>query len=398
MRIDSDTVALAQALVRLPSVNPGYDPQSKGEGDIGRFLLSWAATNGFEAGSQEVLPGRANIIITLRNGVGRRLLFNAHLDTVGTRGMVIAPFEGEVRDGRLFGRGSVDMKGPLACMLNALVVMRDNRDSWGGLITLVCTIDEEVGFSGIRRFLEHNSDFDFSVTGEPTGLQVVRGCKGCLRFYVRAHGKAAHSSTPHLGVSAILGMARGIIAMNAFFVEKLASIRHADLGCSTGSVGLIIGGSGINIVPEFCEVHVDIRLIPGQDWKVTYDAFKEAVVASTASVRWEFQEAPMVDPPYCLEAQHPLVEKIRGILGEERSETVNFSCDTSKIAACGVPCIIFGPGECHMMHAETESISLSDLQRGTAAYVSVAKGLLSSDPDEVSNRRISEYGVSLPLL
>lgn len=398
METDSDTVTLAQALVRLPSVNPEYDQQSKGEGDVGRFLLSWASSNGFETDSQEVFPGRENITITLRNGTGRHLLFNAHLDTVGIRGMMISPFEGEVRDGRLYGRGSVDMKGPLACMLSALVVLRNSRDNWSGLITLLGTVDEEVGFSGIRHFVKSNSGFDFSVTGEPTGLQVVRGCKGCLRFYVRAHGKAAHSSTPHLGVSAIHGMAQGIIAMNAFFTDTLASVRHVDLGFSTGSVGLVSGGSGINIVPEFCEVRVDIRLVPGQDWKVTYDAFKEAVVASTSAVRWEFQDPPMVDPPYCLEAQHPLVEKICEILGEERSGTVNFSCDTSKIAEGGVPCIILGPGECHMMHAEIESISVGDLQRGTAAYVSVAKCLLSSEPNKGSNWRVSENEVALPHL
>ncbi len=371
-----NVIETTQSLVRLASVNPGYDPESKGEALVVEWLLNWGARNGFETTSEEVLPGRRNVTFSLFNGDGPHLLLNGHTDTVAVGDMAIAPFEAELRDGCLWGRGSADMKGPLACMLHTLLRLGEEPESWRGRVTLACVVDEELGFAGIRHFLAGNSAFDYAIVGEPTRFEVVRGCKGCLRFAIRAHGKAAHSSTPEKGVSAIYAMAQAINALERYFTEDLSQIRHVDLGQSTGSIGLIQGGTGINIVPEVCEIKIDVRLVPGQSWQETYAAIQQTVLASSTKVRWEFDSTPMTDFPFCLDAGHKLVTEACTAIGAESSQVVNFSCDASKIAAAGIPCLIFGPGDIAEAHTASESIALSDLERGVETYLQITKKLL----------------------
>ena len=184
---------IAQALVRIPSVNPAYDPASPGEGAVVDWLEQWGHDNGLESVRQPCLEGRDNINFTLRRGEGPHLLFNGHTDTVSVAGMTIDPYGGEIRGGRLWGRGATDMKGPLAAMLATLLRFRE-RDDWSGAFTVSCVVDEEYKYRGILSLLDTNESWDFAVVGEPTGLKVVRGCKGSCRFTVHTDGRAAHSS------------------------------------------------------------------------------------------------------------------------------------------------------------------------------------------------------------
>lgn len=368
-----------QDLVRIASVNPAYDPSSPGEEGMTKWLLDWAEAHGVEALTQTVLPGRQNVIFRLPNGADSpHLLLNGHTDTVSVDAMTIDPFGGDLRGGRIWGRGSCDMKGPLAAMLHTLLALKADPAGWRGTVTFACVVDEEVGFTGIRHFLQTTAEtFDFAIVGEPTRFQVVRGCKGCLRFDLRAHGVAAHSSTPEKGVSAISAMAGAVVAMDRYFAETLAAIRHPALGCSTGSVGLIRGGSGVNIVPDFCAVSVDVRLVPGQCWEETYRGIQEVVKRDHRGIRWEFDSSPLADPPFCLDDEDPFVRTVRASLGGKESEVVNFSCDASKIAAAGIPCIVLGPGDIARAHTADESIAVDELENGLADYLQISKNLLA---------------------
>jgi len=371
-----NVVETTRSLVRIPSVNPGYDPESPGEQGMADWLLAWARTHAFEAVTEEVFPGRCNVILSLRNGVGPHLVLNGHTDTVAANEMTIPPFGAELREGRVWGRGAADMKGSLGCMLHALLMLRDDVARWRGTVTLACVVDEELGFGGIRHFLKANPACDFAITGEPTRFEVVRGCKGCLRFYVRARGRAAHSSTPERGLSAISAMALAVTAMDRYFAEFLSTVTHPSLGYSTGSVGLIRGGSGVNIVPEYCETNVDVRLVPGQSWQDTYADIQRMVENQQKEIRWEFDPHPLADPPFCREADDPFVRGVCAAVGRTESQVVNFSCDASKIAAAGIPSLIFGPGDIAQAHTEDESIAIEDLHRGVEAYVRITENLL----------------------
>lgn len=373
----SPVLEIARELVRIPSVNPGY-AGGCGESEVADWIVEWAQREGLETTVEEVMSSRSNVTLRLRRGDGRHLLLNGHMDTVAVDEMTIPPHDGVLRGGRLWGRGSADMKGPLACMLETLRVLRDDN-SWRGCVTLACVVDEECGFEGIKHFLKKHGKkegFDFAVVGEPTRLQVIRGCKGCLRFYVRARGLAAHSSTPHLGKSAIYAMGRAVVALEDYFEKELSQIRDLDFGPSTGSVGLIKGGSGINIVPDFCEVAVDVRLLPEQDAEAVYKRIQEVVRKVDTRVEWEFDENPLIDHAFRLEEQHGLVEAARSVAAVPETKVAPFSCDASKIAAAGIPCIIFGPGDIAQAHTAEESIGLEELEQGVKTYVRLAHRLL----------------------
>ena len=207
---------IAQELVRRPSVNPMHDPNSTGEGAVVDWLEEWGNEQKLETLREPVFPGRDNISFTISSGSGPHLLLNGHTDTVSVAGMSIEPFSGEVSDDRLWGRGASDMKGPLACMLSALLELRA-REDWCGTVTVGCVVDEETEFQGIIKFIEDHDPWDFAVVGEPTNLRVVHGCKGCLRTIVRVAGRAAHSSDPSQGRNAIVGMAPVLEALQTFF-------------------------------------------------------------------------------------------------------------------------------------------------------------------------------------
>jgi acetylornithine deacetylase len=377
-------VETAQALVRIPSVNPNYDAASQAEKGVALWIQSWGQEHGFETRTQLVLDGRSNIVLRFRNGADHpHLLLNGHTDTVGVAGMSITPFGGEVRDGRLWGRGSTDMKGPLACMLAAASQLRQQPATWKGTLTLGCVVDEEYRFRGTLALMEQLDKPDFAVVGEPTSLRVVRGCKGCLRFSISARGRAAHSSQPEQGRSAITAMARAILELNAFFDERLARIRHPDFGSSTGSIGLIEGGSGINIVPEKCSIQVDVRLLPGQDATEIHREIEATLrqrLGSLKDIEWIFEPPGVIDDGYENPASSELVRRACAVTGQGESEVVFYSCDASKIAAKSVPCIILGPGDIAAAHTADESIAVDDIEAGAELYFRLAQTLMPPGP------------------
>jgi len=375
---------IAQALIRIPSVNPNYDSASRAERDVAAWIQSWGREYGFETRTQPVLEGRSNVILRFRNGDDHpHVLLNGHTDTVGVAGMTIPPFGGDIREGRLWGRGAADMKGPLACMLAAAWQLRQQPATWSGTLTVGCVVDEEHRFRGIRALMEEIEKPDFAVVGEPTSLRVVRGCKGCLRFAIRADGRAAHSSQPEQGRSAIVAMARAILELDSFFHERLSRIRLPDFGCSTGSIGLIEGGSGINIVPAECAIQVDVRLLPGQDAGQTHREIESCLrdrMKHAKDIEWGFDPPGLVDAGYEVPADSALVRQACAALGRCESQVVFYSCDASKIAAKSVPCIILGPGDIAAAHTANESIAVDELSAGAEAYVRLAQMLMPPGP------------------
>lgn len=370
----------ARSLVRIPSVNPSFDPSSPGEVNVAAFLVQWATENDFELVVEPVDANRSNVLVTTRRGgAGRHLLFNGHMDTVSVAGMTIDPFAAVVRGGRLYGRGAADMKGPLACMMAAMMELRDTSQSWSGAVTLAAVVDEEFRFAGIRKLLESRPAYDFAIVGEPTELEVIRGCKGCLRFTVTTRGRAAHSSRPCEGANAISAMAITIAAIEKFFADRLLSIRDPDFGTSTGSIGLIKGGVGVNIVPDHCAIDIDIRLLPAQDGHTTHRELAQAlrVVALPDGTSIEVSPPNLCDPGFVLTPGDPFVEILVRTLGSRPAGVVTFCCDASKIAAAGIPCVVLGPGSIAQAHTVDESIPTEELAAGADAYFRIALALLS---------------------
>lgn len=236
------------------------------ETEAASYVAARLSEAGLDAVIDEYEPGRANVEARLSNGPGPTLVFNTHMDVVPAgEGWSSDPFVLREADGRLYGRGTCDCKGPLAAMLEAVRMLAAERSAWSGTLLAVFVGDEEVGSKGARHFAAKRPPIDFAVVGEPTSNTVYSCHKGSLRPIVRVHGVPAHSGTPHLGENAILraGELLGLIAR-----EHEQSVRrrtHPLVGEASLTVTRISGGHADNVLPGACEMLLDRRLVPGEN-------------------------------------------------------------------------------------------------------------------------------------
>ncbi len=393
-------------LVSLPSVNP------MGREVVGPEFFEFRVTDYLEkllarekipTTRQSIAPLRDNVLARVDGDVppeagGELLLFDVHQDTVGTEGMTIEPWTPTIRDGRLFGRGSCDVKGGLAAMLGALVRLAEDRAANSTniqkprpTIVLACTVNEEHGFSGVkgvcrlwsetdsggdretlRRFLPRRPDA--AVVAEPTQLKIVVAHKGMIRWRCHAHGRAAHSSNPALGENAIYRMAPVIELLQRYSREVLPQQgEHPLCGRPTLSVGTIAGGSGVNTVPDRCTIEIDHRLLPGDD---PQSAFRRAVEYVAAGLRNRAEGVALLEH---IEHEPPLMQSgglsdaANGSLADRMAAAVEqvtgtavrigvpFGTNAAIYAASGVPTVVFGPGSIDQAHTADEWIALDQL-------------------------------------
>ena len=259
---------LLSDLVSIPSVNPmgrGLTGPGFLEGRVSDYLEDWFRTLGVDVERQVVSPGRDNVIARYESPARRRtLLFDAHQDTVPTDGMTIDPFAPELKGGRLYGRGACDIKGGLAAMLTAFARLVRERPGDSASVIMACTVDEEFTHTGSSRLADGHHGADLAIVAEPTLLNLVDRHKGAVRWKIRTRGVACHASTPNLGVNAIYGMARVVAALEDYASELAGSTPDPVLGPPSLSVGRIEGGVSVNVVPDWCEVEIDRRVIPGE--------------------------------------------------------------------------------------------------------------------------------------
>src|SRR5277367_5030227 len=259
---------LLQALVRIPSVNPHGSPgiDKPGEQACAEFVAGFLRECGAEVELREVAPGRPNVLGRFpANAPGKkRVMLAPHLDTVSVVGMTIDPFGGEIRDGKIWGRGATDTKGCMAAMLWSLRELRERIPDLEHEIWFAGLMGEEAGQEGARAFVKQERA-DFALIGEPTGRDIVYTHKGAYWLNLRTTGRAVHASNPALGENAIYKMADVLRCIRDEIAPRLAAQSDPVLGSPTISAGMIRGGTKTNIVPDFCELEVDTRTIPGQD-------------------------------------------------------------------------------------------------------------------------------------
>ena len=211
---------------------------------------------------EEAAPGRPNVIATARgSGGGRTLLLNAHMDTVGVDTME-APFDARVEDGRLYGRGSYDMKGSLAAIL--VVAAEAKRLGLRGDVVVAAVADEEVASVGTESLVASGRRFDAAVVAEPTELDVAIAHKGFAGFEIETRGRAAHGSRPDLGEDAIVRMAPVLTRLDELASRLLASPTHQLLGSGSVHASLIVGGQEFSSYPERCLLTGERRTLPDE--------------------------------------------------------------------------------------------------------------------------------------
>lgn len=361
-----DVVQLASELVQINSVNPGELAIAT---YVKELLVRMQAT---EVQWAEPAPGRPNVTGWFDFGARETILLEAHFDTVAVEGMAINPFGGRVENGRLWGRGACDVKGPMAAMLTAISEVATSKSAqYNVLFVGVC--DEESGFLGVRHLVTNLSiPIRFAVVAEPTELHPLAGHKGVVRWQASARGIAAHSSTPQWGKNAIYETAEAVLRLRDFADELQRRNPHEKLGSPSLSVGLIRGGSAVNIVPEHCTIDIDRRLVPGEE--------PEQAQAELQGLlgKLELSEPLVAAPAFLASKASPAVQAClaaaskAGVTAEP--DYANYCTDASFYGAAGIEAVVFGPGSIRQAHTKDEHIEVEALHHGAKAYQAILEG------------------------
>ena len=373
--MSQDVVTLLQQLVSIPSVNPDNTPGTDqvGEEKLAVFLSGWLESIGADVILEEVQPGRPNLIARFAPMDGRpRMMYAPHLDTVGIEGMTIDPFSGEVREGKLWGRGSSDTKGPMSAMLWSLHENKDILENLPIAMDFVAFMGEESGQWGSKAFAsDYGSDYEFAVVGEPTDMTVVHQNKGSTWATLRAAGMAVHSSMPENGDNAILKLSRAINQLNHYLVPKLARFTHPNLGRSTINFGTIRGGSRANIVPDCCEAEIDIRFTPSlHDAGGALKILEDTIADHDLPIEIV---NPHENPPLETPADLPGIQRLLNN-GSSLASAPWFS-DAAHLSAGGIPSICIGPGSIDQAHTADEHIDIVALRTGTDFLTNFVRSL-----------------------
>lgn len=374
----TDVVPPLCDLVALPSISPcgGEIDELHGEGRVAAFVADWLAARGIDYELQEVFPGRSNVIARLTGRGGASVVFEGHMDTVEIAGMEIDPFTPEIRDGKVFGRGACDCKASLAGMLVALEATAQQGTPPGD-VTLAATIDEEHKFAGVKHLVKSGFRADGAVVGEPTSLELIVAHKGAFRALICTHGKAAHSSDPSQGESAIYHMAQVLAALREYAVELATRPQHELVGGPTVSVGTIHGGHAVNIVPDHCEITVDRRVTPLEDIVEVEAEVRAWLAERLAGVPWEMS-VTLDDGPLEGSADSGIARRcaaaLDAVMGTHHVAGVQYGTDANKFAAAGIPAVVLGPGSILRAHTAVEWVEIDQVEMAAQAYREIMRG------------------------
>lgn len=368
-----ELVNILADLIRIKSVNPAYDRESS-EKHIQAFILDFFRKREILAEEQQVLDGRANVIAKLPGkNPSRKIIFEAHCDTAGVEGMTISPFEPQITNGRIYGRGACDTKAGLAAMMLAIADLKRTNLQSPCEVWVVSAVDEEHTYRGVLKLLEGLKAVA-AVVSEPTEMKMAIASKGCLRWRITVRGKAAHSSKPRLGTNAIEHMARVVASLERDSAH-LNKLYHPLLGNPTLNVGLIQGGTQVNVVPDTCWIELDRRLIPGEEPEKVLNSYRDVlygVQGSGEQLEWSMEEPMLQDLPMETSPDSAIVTRANQVLKElglrHSPIGVPFGSDASKLARAGIPSIIIGPGDIEQAHTAGEYVEIEQVEKAFLAY------------------------------
>ena len=388
---ETDLIALAQAqraklvefarrLVQTPSA-PGR------EAEVARLIQTEMERLGFD---QVMQDPAGNVIGRLRGGEGPVLMFNGHMDHVDPGdpgGWPHPPHSGRVVDGELWGRGSVDMKGPLAAMIHAGGLVKQHHLPLPGDLVVACVVMEEVGGVGTRVLLEHLKP-DIAVVGEPSGGGLMRGHRGRVELVVRVRGRAVHASVPQEGVNPHYALARFLTRL-----ETLPLPQDPVFGASSVAPTLYhTDQTSANVIPGEARLTLDWRNVPGETPEQIVEKLERLLaeclppgaegqvhVAADRFITYtgHVENLPSIFPSFSLDTDHPLVKAAQHMLSRALRRPVpvgtwHFATDGGHLMAAGVPTVGFGPGDPGLAHTNRERLSVEALVEGVVGYTALA--------------------------
>lgn len=376
-------VNILEPLIRYNTTNPPGN-----EAELAGWIAAFLASHGFEIDLPSCGENRKSVVARLKMGQGPKIVLNGHLDVVPPGdGWDTDPFCPVLKDGRVYGRGSADMKGGVAAMIQAGVSVAAASQKLCGELCLVFVADEEILNLGTISCREGWLDAGFVVIGEPTGLQIEIAHKGTARFEITVEGKSCHSSMPWNGVNAIEKMAKVIHAME----EYDASLRgraHPLLSRPSIAVTTIGGGEKDNIIPGSCTIRVDYRMIPGDTGQAVEErlcGYLAAIKAKDAEFQYSIRRYINLEPGE-IPADHPFV-RTAGKVYEEKfgaSPVVRdfpASCEQVLFVKEGIPALVFGPGSIEQAHVANEFVEIWQLEEAAGYYEALVRTILERRDD-----------------
>jgi acetylornithine deacetylase len=352
MELISDREYIKQALTRMVGIdsrNPNLCPDGPGEEEIGSYLAELLTDLGLRVFSYPLAPNRVNVVgILPGKGGGCSLMLNGHMDTVGISGME-DPFSGKIQNGRLYGRGSQDMKGSLAAMLGAAKTLVDFGIELGGNLIIAAVADEEDQSLGTLDLIKHHSA-DAAVVTEPTDLELVIAHRGLAWYEIETFGRAAHGSRFQEGVDAISLMGRFLAQLDKLAQELPKRDPHPLVGPPSLHAALIQGGTDSCTYAASCKVNIDRRTIPGESEGQITQEFHQIIKELSeqdpnfqAEVRLLIKRAPL-ETSKKAEIIKVLTQTYKNQVGEEPILSgVGYWSDASLLAETGMDAVLLGP-------------------------------------------------------
>jgi acetylornithine deacetylase/succinyl-diaminopimelate desuccinylase family protein len=386
MSTSPDVARMKQELARLIAIDTQNPPGH--EAKAAHYVRDLLGTEGFEVSFQEYKPGRINVVSRMENGAGPVFAFNTHMDVVPVgEGWASDPFSLKEVNGRLYGRGACDCKGPLASMLEAMRMLKAQRAAWSGTLLGVFVADEEIASEGAKFYAATRPKIDAAVIGEPTSNATFTAHKGSLRPVVRVHGVTAHSGTPHLGENAIYraGELLGLIAEHHDKVVRHRS--HPLVGNASITVTRINGGHADNVLPGSCDLLVDRRMVPGESEEAVKRELADLLLlgrerfglraeivdykATTGGATDTPVDSPIAQASLAASRAHGVAKP--GPFGFQGG------CDLVHFAGIGAQGTVIGPGDLAVAHKPDEFVPADEFITASLIYRDVAKAMMRKE-------------------
>jgi len=370
----ASVVGLLSDLIRIPSVNPAIAPEEgHTEEAIADFACAWLADRGVRAWKEEAAPGRPNVVAEIGvDRAGPALILYGHLDTVGTAGMTIPPFEPTIDGGRLYGRGATDMKSGVAACMAAIAALAPDPP---GRILLALVADEEYESVGAADFVRRHRA-DGCIISESSEGKLILTHKGFIWADIVTRGRAVHGSRWDLGVSAVARMGRIIAALDRFDAETLRRREAPLVGPASMHCALVRGGSGLSTYAPECTLSIERRTLPGEMEQQVHEELDRVIrdAGEDAEVTIRTTRSAVSIAP-----DAPLAEAVRGAVRQVTGVTppdagAPYWMDSALFVEAGIPAVNYGPTG-NGPHEAVEWVDLESVVACANAYVEAARRL-----------------------
>jgi acetylornithine deacetylase/succinyl-diaminopimelate desuccinylase family protein len=362
-------------LIRFDTSNPPGN-----EAPLAGQIADMLGKSGFDVLTQPCGENRASVIARLRRGSGKKLVFNGHLDVVPCgEGWSANPFEPRLDGDKLYGRGAADMKGGVASIIHAGMLIAKNWGIFGGELILNFVADEELHNLGTLSSRSCWEDADYVIVGEPSELEIHIAHRGTARFEIAFNGKSCHSGLPQDGINAIEKAAEAVLAIRGYN-ETLSKITHPILPSPSAVVTMAHGGRKDNVIPDSCIINVDRRMILGETGA---SAERELRRLLDAIGEKDVDFSYTLDRYICLDAggvkqDSDIVLKAKAAYGkcfgkEPVVRDFPATCEQVIFTSENIPAIIFGPGSIEQAHVKDEFVEIGQLEEASIFYRAFAE-------------------------